>query len=312
MKAGDFLFPILVFLGGCAFGPSSSLTKLGYLDGFSSSEMVMSQYFFGVLFMMLLTGGFFLIQHIRGNLHRPKRPSLKTVILLILAGISIALVSATFMLSLQTVPAHISVILLFQYTWMGVILDAVISRKLPSKGTVISVIILILSTLLAAGVGMGAENLNPVGVLFGILSAVFYAVYIFVLGKIDPSISSTSRSLLVLSVALLTLIVVFSPSYFTSGILVESNIWFYGLLLGSIGCALPSFLFSIATPKIPAGASVILSSSELPASIICSVIIISDHVTWLQWIGIVLLFFGIAFPYLWDWVAEKRKKTVST
>ena len=311
MKAGFLLFPVLVFLGGCCFGPSSSLTKLGYLDGFSSSEMVMSQYFFGVLFMLVLAGGFFLIQLLRGKLHRPKRPSLKTVILLILAGISIALVSTTFMVSLQTVPAHISVILLFQYTWMGVILDAVVSRKLPGKGTVISVIILIFATLLAAGVGAGAENLNPVGVLFGILSAVFYAVYIFVLGKIDPSISSTSRSLLVLSIALLTLIAVFSPGYFTSGVLVESNIWLYGLLLGSIGCAIPNFLFSIATPKIPAGAAVILSSSELPASIICSVIIISDSVTWLQWVGIVLLFFGIAFPYLWDWAAEKRKKAVS-
>ena len=307
MKIGFLLFPILVFIGGCCFGPSSALTKLGYKNGFSFADIVMSQYFFGFLFMLVLAGGFFLIQYPKKRANLLKIPSLKAIIMLTLAGISIALVSTTFMISLQTVPAHISVILLFQYTWMGVILDVIASRKLPNKGTTISVISLIIATLLAAGAEAGAENLSRLGVFSGILSAIFYTVYIFILGKIDSSISSPSRSLIVLSIALITLIVIFSPRYFTSDIIVEADIWMYGLLLGSFGCALPNFLFSIATPKISASMAVILSSSELPASIICSMIIISERVTWLQWVGIVLLFFGISFPYLCDLVVEKRK-----
>ncbi|MCQ2356304.1 MAG: hypothetical protein MJ014_04725 [Methanocorpusculum sp.] len=41
----------------------------------------------------------------------------------------------------------------------------------------------------------------------------------------------------------------------------------------------------------------LLSSSELPASIICAVIL-SEAVSWVQWVGIALIFFGIAYPYL--------------
>ena len=80
----------------------------------------------------------------------------------------------------------------------------------------------------------------------------------------------------------------------------------FGLVIGSLGCAMPNFLFAIAVPKIPGELATILSSSELPASIICAVIIIAEAVTPMQWIGVVLLFFGIALPYLVKAVKVRR------
>ena len=84
--------------------------------------------------------------------------------------------------------------------------------------------------------------------------------------------------------------------------------WKYGILIGILGCAIPSFFFAIGTPKISAGAATILSSSELPAGIICSVLILAEAVTPLQWAGVVLLFFGIAYPYLAEWVLKKTER----
>lgn len=305
MKPYHILFPLLVFLGGCSFGPSSSVIKMAYEAGFAANDVVMSQYLFGWMMMAVLAGGLFAASAARKKAAAPKLPRAKNVIGIGAVGISIALVSTCYIFALQTVPAHIAVILLFQYTWMDIILEALYTRKLPHISIVTSVLILVAGTLLAAGVGAGAEHLDPIGILFGIGSAFFYAIYIFLLGKVDVEVHPITRSFCILSFALLFLICIFTPAYFTSGVLAD-GLWKYGILIGILGCAIPSFFFAIGTPKISTGAATILSSSELPAGIICSVIILSEAVTPLQWAGVVLLFFGIAFPYLWEWVASKK------
>ena len=271
-----------------------------------SNDVVMSQYLFGWMMMAVLAGGLFAASAARKKAAAPKLPRAKNVIGIGAVGISIALVSTCYIFALQTVPAHIAVILLFQYTWMDIILEALYTRKLPHISIVTSVLILVAGTLLAAGVGAGAEHLDPVGILFGIGSAFFYAIYIFLLGKVDVEVHPITRSFCILSFALLFLICIFTPAYFTSGVLAD-GLWKYGILIGILGCAIPSFFFAIGTPKISTGAATILSSSELPAGIICSVIILSEAVTPLQWAGVVLLFFGIAFPYLWEWAANRRR-----
>ena len=306
MKPYHILFPLLVFLGGCSFGPSSSVIKMAYEAGFAANDVVMSQYLFGWMMMAVLAGGLFAASAARKKAAAPKLPRAKNVIGIGAVGISIALVSTCYIFALQTVPAHIAVILLFQYTWMDIILEALYTRKLPHISIVTSVLILVAGTLLAAGVGAGAEHLDPIGILFGIGSAFFYAIYIFLLGKVDVEVHPITRSFCILSFALLFLICIFTPAYFTSGVLAD-GIWKYGILIGILGCAIPSFFFAIGTPKISTGAATILSSSELPAGIICSVIILSEAVTPLQWAGVVLLFFGIAFPYLWEWAANRRR-----
>ena len=306
MKPYHILFPLLVFLGGCSFGPSSSVIKMAYEAGFAANDVVMSQYLFGWMMMAVLAGGLFAASAARKKAAAPKLPKAKNVIGIGAVGISIALVSTCYIFALQTVPAHIAVILLFQYTWMDIILEALYTRKLPHISIVTSALILVAGTLLAAGVGAGAEHLDPIGILFGIGSAFFYAIYIFLLGKVDVEVHPITRSFCILSFALLFLICIFTPAYFTSGVLAD-GLWKYGILIGILGCAIPSFFFAIGTPKISTGAATILSSSELPAGIICSVIILSEAVTPLQWAGVVLLFFGIAFPYLWEWVANRRR-----
>ena len=306
MKPYHILFPLLVFLGGCSFGPSSSVIKMAYEAGFAANDVVMSQYLFGWMMMAVLAGGLFAASAARKKAAAPKLPRAKNVIGIGAVGISIALVSTCYIFALQTVPAHIAVILLFQYTWMDIILEALYTRKLPHISMVTSVLILVAGTLLAAGVGAGAEHLDPIGILFGIGSAFFYAIYIFLLGKVDVEVHPITRSFCILSFALLFLICIFTPAYFTSGVLAD-GLWMYGILIGILGCAIPSFFFAIGTPKISTGAATILSSSELPAGIICSVIILSEAVTPLQWAGVVLLFFGIAFPYLWEWAANRRR-----
>lgn len=304
MDFSKALFPVLVFLGGCCYGPMSPMVKMSYQAGFSASDVLMSQYAFGWVILALLTAGFFLFGFAKKkNSASKKLPGVKQFAGLVLAGILIALVSGSYIFALQSIPAYVAVILLFQFTWIGVIIQAVAERRLPNKRTVISVIILLAGTVLASGIIGQSVELNPVGCLFGFASAVFYAFYIFLMGRVNVSMHPMYRSFLIMSCSLVFLILLLSPSYFTSGVIFE-GMWKYGLVLG-VGCAAPMFLFAIGTPKISTGASTILSSSELPASIICVVLILGEQVSMLQWVGVALLFFGIALPYI-----GKKKETL--
>ncbi|HJJ36259.1 MAG TPA: DMT family transporter [Methanocorpusculum sp.] len=314
MKAigvSTLLFPFLVFLGGCCFGPSSPVIKLAYEAGFSQETMIFTQYAFGLAFMIILSGIFFGVSIIRKKSLRPSHHSVRDIILLIVCGISIAMVSTTYLFALQTISASLSVILLFQYTWISILAEAVIKRKMPDTITIISVVILIGATLLAVGLGsIDLSSLDPMGVVFGMLSAVFYAIYIQLIGRLNKGLKPVFRSLILLSIAVVFLSIIFTPFFFTpqfiSETLIGEGLWVYGLVLGSLGCAMPNFLFAIASPKVPPQLTTILSSSELPASIICAVIIISEAVTFLQWVGVILLFFGIALPTLAGYFKEKR------
>ena len=311
------LFPFLVFLGGCCFGPSAPTTKLAYEAGFSSESVIFSQYVFGLAFMIVLSAIFFAVSVIRKKPLRPAHHSAKDIILLIVVGISIALVSTCYLFSMQTISASLAVILLFQYTWMSILAEAVIKRRLPDPITIISVVILIGASLLAIGVGsIALSSLNPVGVTFGLLSAVFYALYIQLIGRLNKGLKPVFRSLIMLSIAVIFLSIIFTPFYLNPQYIAETviggSLWPYALVIGSLGCALPNFLFAIASPKVPAQLTTILSASELPASIICAVIIISEAVTFLQWIGVILLFFGIALPTLYNYINTRNKAHAQT
>ncbi|WP_319378672.1 molybdopterin dinucleotide binding domain-containing protein [uncultured Methanocorpusculum sp.] len=252
------IFPLLVFLGGCCYGPSSPTIKLAYAAGYSWTDVVMSQYFYGWLILFVIVAGLFILRFIRKQPTVPgknPRPLLRSIPGLALAGTCIALVTVTYCLSLQTVPAYISVILLFQFTWMGVLIQAIIEQRLPEPKMILAVVILVIGTFLALGFAGLDGPLDPVGVIFGLLSALLYAMYMFILGRFEIGMHPLNRSFLILSYALLLLTFLFTPAYFMQGTFV-TGIWQYGIILGSIGCILPMCLFAIAAPRISTGATI--------------------------------------------------------
>ena len=308
----SLLFPILVFLGGCCFGPSGSVVKLAYDAGFSADAVLISQYLFGALSMLLISAGFFFVTCRKKRKQRVKYTA-KDIIKLIFMGVVLGLSSLAYVLSLQTIPAHLAVILVFQYTWMGIIAESVIKRKLPTVPIVLSVVILIGATLLASGAGsISLDEINVTGVILALLSAAFYAAYIQLNAALHNGMNPIYRSFTIVTIALVVYLIVFTPGYFNpqyiSEVVIGQGLWVYGVILGCLVCALPNFLFAVSMPHTPSGIATLLTTSELPASIICAVLILSESVTPLQWTGVALLFFGIALPYL----AELRRKRMKS
>ena len=84
-----------------------------------------------------------------------------------------------YAISVEELPASIAVVLLFQFTWIGVIIEAIANRIFPSRDKIISILILFAGTLFAGGIfeGLG-QSFSTKGIIFGLLAAVSFSFYV--------------------------------------------------------------------------------------------------------------------------------------
>ncbi|WP_280755199.1 DMT family transporter [Paenibacillus sp. LBL] len=288
-------YALLVFLGACSYGSLSTIIKLGMKDGFSMQQLVGSQYFFGWVMLLLLV-----------LLFSRKKLGMKLGLSLLVAGITISLTGIFYGFAVEELPASIAIVLLFQFTWIGVILEAIVDRKFPSREKCISMLILLIGTILAGGIlEPSVGGITAKGVIFGLMSAVSFAFYIFVSGRVATQVPAVNKSLYMTTSALIIILMAFSPSFIYDGA-IPDGLWKFGLPLGLLGIVIPVLFFSIGVPKLGSGLGAILGAAELPAAVVASVLILNEEVSLLRWVGIIVVLLGIATPQLLPiWIRKK-------
>ncbi|MCR8643176.1 DMT family transporter [Paenibacillus sp. N1-5-1-14] len=296
-------YSVLVFLGACSYGVLSTILKLGLAEGFTVSQILGGQYLFGWLILLVAM-----------LLFSRVKVKLKQVGTLLLAGIPMSLTGVFYGVSVEQLPASLAVLLLFQFTWMGVVLEAIWERKMPSRGKLISIAVLIVGTLLAGGVlEQNSGQWTLMGVLCGLLAALTFAIYIFASGKVATNVPVFSRSFIMLTGALILLLIILTPTFLFDGSIVQGA-WKFSLPQALMGSFIPVVFFAIGIPKIGPGLGAILGAAELPAAVIVSIVVLGEMVSVLQWVGIVLILLGIVVPQLipqGDRESAKRTKLAS-
>ncbi|GGE73106.1 EamA family transporter [Priestia taiwanensis] len=278
-------YALLVLIGSCSYGVLSTIAKLAYNEGFVASEVVASQYFFGWIFLLVAT-----------LLFSRKKAPFKQVMFLMFVGTSTSLTGIFYGLTLEQVTASMAVVLLFQFTWIGIVLEAISERAFPSKEKLFAIAVLFGGTLLAGGVfEQGHTTLNTLGLVYGLLSAVAFALFIFVSGRVATEVPALNRSLYMVTGALILIMFVFSPEFLYNGSL-GNGLFKYGLALAVLGTLLPVICFSIASPKVGSGIATILGAVELPVAVLVSMLVLKDNVSAVQWLGIAIIFIGIMIP----------------
>ncbi|MGM0922564.1 MAG: EamA family transporter [Bacillota bacterium] len=298
-----FKYSFLVLVGACSYGVISTIIKIAYMHGFTVNEVIGSQYLFG-FFMFLICV----------TLFSRKKVSFKQALTLMITGTTTSLTGIFYGKSLETIPASIAIILLFQFTWIGIVIEAIAVKKLPGPDKVLAAVILLIGTFMAGNIfGHDAFSLSNPGIIWGLLSAVSFSLFIFASGKAAIELPSLTRSLFMSLGAAVFLLIVFSPDFLTNGSM-QSGLWIYALLLGFFGVFIPVVLFSIGTPKIGSGIATILGAAELPMAILCSVLILKEQVTILQTAGIIMILAGIVTPQLYHFLKHKQlgKESISS
>lgn len=280
-------YSIFVLLGAVSYGTLSTIVKVGLGDGFTIKELVGSQYLFGWCMILLLT-----------LLFSRRKVGMKQILPMIAVGFPTALTGIFYGIAVENLPASIAVVFLFQFTWIGIVIEAIFERKFPSPEKLFSVIVLLIGTFLAGGIFEASHSaITAKGVVFGILSAITFAIYMFVNAKVGTDVPVLTKSFFMSSGALLLILLTYSPAFIVSGA-IQHGLWKYGLLLGLLGIIIPMIFFAIGVPKVGPGMGTILGAAELPAAVVTSILVLHEHVTILQWFGIVIIFIGIAIPQI--------------
>lgn len=275
-------YALIVFLGGCCYGALSTFVKLAYTAGFTVSEITGSQYLLGTLLIWILA-----------IFSKKKKLTLPKIGKLLMSGIPVGLTGLFYYQSLQTLHASLAIIFLFQFVWIGSLFEWVFYKKKPTIGKIVSIGILVMGSILAAGIiAEGSGEITWQGTVWGLLSALTYTTFIFLSSSVEKDTPPVQKSAFFATGGLVTVLLLVHPTeLFHLPVLI--GVAPYGLYLGLLGVALPPLLFSIGMPHIGPGLGTILTASELPVAVILSSIVLAEHVTMSQWLGVVFILGGI-------------------
>ncbi len=275
---------MLILLAGVCYGILSTIVKLAYQHHFSPADVTSSQILLGCLGLWTMS---------MASLKQLRACSWTTVLKLMGSGISYGLTGVFYYVALQTLSVALGVIVFFQYVWMGILLEWIFQRRAPTRNRWLALLLVGMGTILAAGYqAWQLAHLNLVGICFGLLAALCYAVILSVSGRVAVEVPPLLKSALMVTGGTITTLVIFPPVFLVNGSLGQ-GLWVWGLLLGLFGVILPSFLLNKGTPIIGVGLATILSAIELPMVIAVSALVLGETIDVLQWGGVVLILLGI-------------------
>ena len=283
----NWIYPLLIVIASSSYGILSTIVKVAMENGFTAAEAITSQYLFGfalALPLVLIT-----------QRSLPKLTKSGTITLF-LAGLFTATTGIVYGQALIYLPASLAVVMLFQFTWIGLFIDCLLKKRLPSRIEVVSLLFLFAGTIFAAGVfDVDLSQIPWQGWVLGLLSALCFALFIQINSRPVEGVTTIARTFILSGIALVVSSIFLTPEILWNGQL-TAGLWKFGLALGTFGVILPILLFSIAGPKVGGALASILSAMELPVAVIVSVIVLDEILTTWQIAGIILVLVGMSLP----------------
>ncbi|WP_114570635.1 EamA family transporter [Exiguobacterium flavidum] len=274
---------LLVLIGAVSYGVLSTIVKFAYAAGFNPAAVSGGQFFFGWLLLLLLTLS-----------TRNFKLSPALAFRLMLVGTSSGATGYLYYQSLQTVSASVAIILLFQFTWIGVLIESLLSRRRPERIHLVAALFLIMGALLASQAL--ASYIDVRGTLFGLGAALSFSIFLRASGKAANHLPVIQKSFYLMTGGLLFVMAMYPPATFLTAENFSNGLLLYAIPLGLFALILPPLLFAAGAPHLSPASVSLLGAAELPTAIVCSVLILQEVLTPLQWFGILLILFGIYLP----------------
>ena len=276
----------LVGLGATSYGMLATFVKIAYGEGFTTPEVTIAQFVYGITGMLLIT---MFQKSKKGN--DVAKASTKNISQLMLAGTSLGMTSVFYYLAVKYIPVSIAIVLLMQTVWMGVLFEMILEKKRPSTQKIISVLIVLFGTALATNLIQSKVALDWRGIALGLLAAASFTTTMFTANRVATHISSAQRSLYMLlggAVIVTGFAIATQNTPFNFEIFMK-----WGIVLALFGTIIPPLLFNAGFPLTGIGLGSIVSALELPVSVLMAYVLLGEKVIFIQWIGIILIILAI-------------------
>jgi drug/metabolite transporter (DMT)-like permease len=284
MRINRSIASFFVLTAAACYGLLSPLVKMAYADELHPADLTAAQAVVGALGIWIVC--------LAANRKMPKLPA-RTVLALFGCGVLGGLTGVFYFTSLQDLPASFAILLLFQFTWMGMVLEWRITRRPPARNQRWALAIILAGTVLAAGwTDTLPSTISIFGVTTALLSAICYTGYIHLSGHIAVDVSPWWRSAWISTGSVAVTLIVFPPRFLLEG-MGGSVLAEWASLIAFFGTILPSILFTAGVTRIGTGLAATLGSVELPVAVTLSAWWLGEPVTTAQWMGVLLILVGI-------------------
>ncbi|SFT12682.1 DMT family transporter [Paenibacillus sp. BC26] len=280
---------LCVLMGAASYGLLSVIIKMAYEDGFTQGQVTVHQTGIGMAMLWLIA---------LARWRRWQNPLRGSWLKLALIGTcGLAMTTILYNAALQRLDASLAIVLLFQFTWITILLDSIQKRTWPGKFRLLAIVIVMIGTVLAAQLPeSGLTKVSIIGVLAGFLSAVSYSLFIWWTGQLEGQQDAVIRSAVMVSAGFVLITLLYGSEAFSASR--EAALVGWGLLLGTLAQVVPTLLFNIGIPRIGSSLSALLGAVELPVVILTAWTILGEPLSVWRVIGILLIVAGIGIAEL--------------
>lgn len=213
-----------------------------------------------------------------------------------LAGTSLGLTTLFYYMSVKYISVSIAIVLLMQTIWMSVVLEAILTRKIPSTRKIISVIIVLIGTVLTTDMIGSEVQVDFWGIFWGLMAAASFTTMMFASNRLATHLPVARKSLIMLIGGLVAVLVFLILSF--DGSFNFSIFYKWGLILALFGTIIPPLAFNSGFPRTGLGLGSIVSAMELPVSVIMAYAVLDEKVNYIQLGGIILILSAIVIMNL--------------
>ncbi|MFD3155379.1 DMT family transporter [Haloimpatiens sp. FM7330] len=274
---------IYAIIAPILFGSAGLFIKLGYGTGLDSISILTVQYILAVILM-------FIVILIR-NKKELKISKNKLFNLAILGIVGNTFMSIFYYKAFEYLPVSLVTILLYTYPIMVFIYSCVFKKEKISSKKILAVVLAFIGCMCTLDFFHGKIQYSMIGIIFGILCAVFYAfMNIYTESKLEdiPPLIINAYSTLF---ALIT-ILIYNPPVFLFKTNFSFESLFYIFILAVVCEVIPLTLLYSAIRYIGSLKVSVLGNLEIPSAVLLSFIFLKESISPIQILGMVLVIFA--------------------
>ncbi len=223
---------------------------------------------------------------------------------MILYGFTLAVFNSMWTFSVQYNGAAVATVLAFSSPAMTAILSRLIFKEQFNRVKIISIVLSIVGTLLVSGaIDPSVWALNPAGIIFGLLTGLFFALYNLE-GKHASDISVDSWTALLYSfviAAFFLLLFNIGANTLTGHTPLNDMLWLGNSISGwtilfllSVAPTLGGFgLYTLSLRYLPPTVANLIATLEPALTSIWAYFLLHETMNGIQWIGSALVFSGV-------------------
>jgi drug/metabolite transporter (DMT)-like permease len=193
--------------------------------------------------------------------------------------------------AVETLPTSVVVTLFYFYPVMALALDRVLFAIPIRTTTVLGVTTIVAGVALTSAPGFAGATLDPRGVLYVVLAAMGYSLYIAAAYPVTKKVAPVASAVFIYG----SYAVSFGVAAYLEGFSFPSaqHLWLNVLFIGSLGGALQILSFSYALPRLASSGYAAIVCLEVVTVVLAGVFIIGERLVAVQWLGIALVIGGI-------------------